>query len=126
MDHVYANEAQIELRSAVCEREISSDHHPIISEFPTTKNIPRKETVSYRETKHADVHTFKEELKQVLANSFSDECNFENNYMAYCSAAESKLNEHYPVVTKTVVRKEKIKWIDDDFRKTHTQADRLS
>ena len=117
LDHVYYNVSQIDLKLVVNDGFEISDHYPIITELPSIQNKPNNKTISYRKTKDADVEKFKNELKQELLVSFSDDNNFESNYMRYSIVAKTKLDEHFPIVTKTVVHKEKIEGMDGDFRR---------
>ena len=45
--------------------------------------------------------------------------------MKYCTTAEKILNKHYPLVSKTVIRKENVKWMDDEFRRNRALRRKL-
>ena len=81
--------------------------------------------MSYRKTKYADVEKFRNEMKLALNGTFSEERNFENNYLKYRTTAEKILDEHFPIVTKTIVHKENVKWMDGEFRKSRALRRKL-
>ena len=126
LDHVYANEAQIELKTWVADGlGISTDHLPIISEIPAMCTEQQYETVTFRKMKDVDVDAFKTEIKEVQERSFSAENNFEQNYINYRAASEAVLEKYYPLITKKVIRKENVKWMDEEYRKSRTERRKL-
>ena len=120
------NEDQLTLKSTVVDGlEISSDHYPILIELPPLHTEPPCEIVTFRKIKDTDVEVFKNELKQAYENIYSEDGNFETNYGKYRSVSESILNKHYPTVTKRIVQRENIQWMDEEFRQSRTLRRKL-
>ena len=103
LDQVYINESQMKIKTWVDDGlGISSDHYPVISELPPIRVESQTEIVSFRKMKDVDVAAFKEEIKRVQNESFSEENKFETNYNNYRTATEAVLEKFYPMITKKV------------------------
>ena len=93
---------------------IISDHNPIRVTISIPKPEPVRKQITYRKIKDIDINSLQEDiLKSSLINKPSDNIDsFVNQYNETLSAI---LNEHAPVIDKTVTVHPNAPWFSEDI-----------
>ena len=114
LDHVYVNECQLDINCAVGDRcDLSTDHYPVTFSIPSEENNREGEIIRYRNKKNLDVELLKSDLQVAFERiDFENGGSFEEKYAEYKNSAEAIIDNHAPMITKTLKPKLKIPWMD--------------
>ena len=103
LDHIYINEFQIQITHEVINDTLglTTDHFPIVLGIPSTSVQANTRTIHYRKLQDVDMHAFRNDLQQSY-EKFDEESNFEQSFAQYRETTSSVVNNHAPVLTKTI------------------------
>ena len=119
LDHLYVNEEQMRIEVEVENSTLGvSDHYPCTFKIPALKRNENKETIQYRNIKKIDLEQFKVTLKERMERTNYNDLDFESCYGEYKQVSEMLLDEVAPIQTKSIVKRQRPKWVDEEFNQS--------
>ncbi len=117
LDHIYVNEFQIHIKHQVINDTLglTTDHFPIIIEIPSAKGQQRIKTIRYRKLQDIEFNSFRKDLQESYQLLSSENKNFETYFTEYHNVSSTVMNNHAPVLTKSV-KTSTAPWIDAEYK----------
>ena len=106
--------------------EVTTDHYPIIVEFPQINHQQKKRTIKYRDTKNMDVESLTADFKKMFEEiNGTENSDFEMNYIQYDCKARKIVDERAPMITKTIREDQYPPWMDAEFKLNRAKRRKL-
>ena len=130
LDHIYANNSQIELKYRVINGtfDVTTDHYPIIVDLPPVAHQCKKETVSFRCTKNIDINTVKTDFHLEVFQKMDelDHTDFKSKYDKYVTLSQKVVDKHAPLITRTIICKQNNpSWMDTEYKSNRCKRRKL-
>ena len=118
LDHVYVNSFQIKVNYEVIDYPLGvTDHFPIIVNIPIVQQQQKEQTIAYRNMKNMDTENLISDFKKVFTDmNLSTDSDFKSNYTLYDSQTRTVVDNHAPVVTRTIKNNNDPLWMDAEFK----------
>ena len=118
LDHVYVNECQMEIECVIGDRcNVKTDHYPLIFNLPIRVNVTNSETIVFRNKKNMNIEVLLKELEDAYHEiDFDEESSFESKYEEYRTVSQSIVDQLVPYAEKTLKPRQKIAWMDEEFK----------
>ena len=119
LDQIFIYSLKNELKAAVsvdAANNLGSDHFPVFCDFNITPVKKYFKSIQYRNVKEVDGDLFSKQLSEVTDNILSLDGSFCSLLSNLSESTLSLLDDHAPVLEKTISIIDKAPWFDKEYR----------
>ena len=120
LDHVFIYSVKGQLQNSVTVESnplFGSDHIPVYCTFTMAYETKYLKEIQFRNTKQIDKTEFSIQLQNLATECMSNDRTFKETVATLFSGTHKLLDEHAPIMTKTISIVEKSPWFDGEYKK---------
>ena len=127
LDLIIHDPTLLNISDVSIEKPDRSDHFLVFFQMSCNFDCSNKKQITFRNLKNVDFDAFKNEVENKVDNFLtnSNVHNFEETVLLFKNTFGEVVNEHAPIVTKTVQINNTPGWIDTEFKAARSERRRL-